>query len=68
MRSSNPARRSFTNAITRRTVAAAFGMVVCGAGSIRAADPDTGGLDVVKVRPNFYMIAGAGGNIGAQTS
>ena len=23
-------------------------------------------LDVVKVRPNFYMIAGAGGNIGAQ--
>lgn len=25
-----------------------------------------GGLDVVKVRKNFYMIAGAGGNIGVQ--
>ncbi len=24
------------------------------------------GLDVIKVRPNFYMIAGAGGNIGVQ--
>ena len=31
-----------------------------------AAEPDTGGLDVVRVRPNFYMIAGAGGNIGVQ--
>jgi cyclase len=27
---------------------------------------EDGGLDVVKVRKNFYMIAGAGGNIGAQ--
>ena len=35
-----------------------------GALSIRAAEPD--GLDVVKVRKNFYMIAGAGGNIGVQ--
>lgn len=24
------------------------------------------GLDVIKVRPNFYMLAGAGGNIGVQ--
>ena len=31
-----------------------------------AAAPDTGGLDVIKLRPNFYMIAGAGGNIGVQ--
>ncbi|HLK49040.1 MAG TPA: MBL fold metallo-hydrolase [Bryobacteraceae bacterium] len=34
--------------------------------SLRAAEPDNGGLDVIKVRPNFYMIAGAGGNIGVQ--
>jgi cyclase len=44
----------------------AFGLVLCGAVSSRAADADTGALDVVKVRPNFYMIAGAGGNIGVQ--
>lgn len=33
---------------------------------IRAADIDTSGLDVIQVRPHFYMIAGAGGNIGVQ--
>ena len=38
----------------------------CGAFSGWAADSDDSGLDVVKVRPNFYMIAGAGGNIGVQ--
>jgi glyoxylase-like metal-dependent hydrolase (beta-lactamase superfamily II) len=37
-----------------------------GAFSARAAAQDDGGLDVVKVRRNFYMIAGAGGNIGVQ--
>ncbi len=31
-----------------------------------AAEPDSAELDVVRVRPNFYMIAGAGGNIGVQ--
>ena len=31
-----------------------------------AAEPENGELDVVRVRPNFYMIAGAGGNIGVQ--
>jgi len=35
-----------------------------GAIASRAATPDDGGLDVIQVRPNFYMIAGAGGNIG----
>jgi glyoxylase-like metal-dependent hydrolase (beta-lactamase superfamily II) len=34
--------------------------------SVRAAGQADGGLDVVKVRKNFYMIAGAGGNIGVQ--
>jgi cyclase len=50
----------------RRAVAAAVGLMVCGAVSSGAAEPETGGLDIVRVRPNFYMIAGAGGNIGAQ--
>jgi glyoxylase-like metal-dependent hydrolase (beta-lactamase superfamily II) len=51
---------------------AAFAWIACGvtlmfaAAPMFAAEPDYGGLDVVKVRPNFYMIAGAGGNIGVQ--
>ena len=32
----------------------------------RAQQPAEGDLDVVQVRPNFYMIAGAGGNISVQ--
>jgi cyclase len=48
------------------TVAVALGLAVCGALSAVAAEPEDGGIDVVKVRKNFYMIAGAGGNIGAQ--
>ena len=50
----------------KRILTAALGLVVCGTFSSRAAEPDNGGLDVVQVRPNFYMIAGAGGNIGVQ--
>jgi cyclase len=41
-------------------------LLASGVYSIRAADPDATDLDVVRVRPNFYMIAGAGGNIGVQ--
>jgi glyoxylase-like metal-dependent hydrolase (beta-lactamase superfamily II) len=33
---------------------------------VTAQAGEDGGLDVVKVRKNFYMIAGAGGNIGVQ--
>jgi cyclase len=66
MRSGNTVRRILTNVITCWTVAAALGLVLCSAVPGHAAEPDTGGLDVVKVRPNFYMIAGAGGNIGVQ--
>jgi cyclase len=47
-------KRIFTNGIKCWGVVA-LGMSLC------AAE-----LDIVKVRPNFYMIAGAGGNIGAQ--
>jgi cyclase len=38
--------------------------VALSAQSPGAASPD--GLEVVEVRPNFFMIAGAGGNIGVQ--
>src|SRR5437660_4875768 len=43
-----------------------LGLAVCSvwrAGGLQAQD---GGLEAVKVRKNFYMIAGAGGNIGVQ--
>jgi cyclase len=40
-------------------------MALCGVLTIRATAQE-GGLDVVKVRKNFYMLAGAGGNIGVQ--
>ena len=55
-----------TNRVICWTAAAALGLAVCGALSAMAAEPEDGGLDVVKVRKSFYMIAGAGGNIGAQ--
>ena len=58
--------RIFTNRTPCRAIAAALGLVMFGAVSGQAADPDNGGLEVVRVRPNFYMIAGAGGNIGVQ--
>jgi cyclase len=47
-------------------MAAALGSIACSVASLRAAEPDTGGIDVVQVRPNFYMLAGAGGNIAVQ--
>jgi cyclase len=39
-----------------------LGLAVCG---VVFGQVD-GGLDVVQLRPNFYMIAGAGGNVGVQ--
>ncbi len=39
---------------------------LCVAFSSLAAAQEEGGLEVVKVRKNFYMIAGAGGNVGVQ--
>jgi cyclase len=52
--------------MTCRTVVAVLGLAACAAFSLKAAELDSGGLDVIKVRSNFYMIAGAGGNIGVQ--
>jgi cyclase len=59
-------RQRFTNVIARWAVAAAFTLVVGNPVYSQAAEQDTSGLEVVKVRPNFYMIAGAGGNIAVQ--
>jgi glyoxylase-like metal-dependent hydrolase (beta-lactamase superfamily II) len=50
----------------KRIFTAALVLAMCGSFSSQAAEPENGGLDVVQVRPNFYMIAGAGGNIGVQ--
>ena len=49
----------------KRLLTVALGLTLCAASSGRLAAQD-GGLDVVKVRKNFYMLAGAGGNIGVQ--
>jgi len=49
---------------TCRIVLAALGILAGSAVAGYAAEADNDGLDIVQVRPNFYMIAGAGGNIG----
>jgi glyoxylase-like metal-dependent hydrolase (beta-lactamase superfamily II) len=48
----------------KKVLTVALGFAVCAARVVRAAGPDE--IDVVKVRKNFYMLAGAGGNIGVQ--
>lgn len=65
MCSSKRVSRILKSRMTCLPVAAAIGFVLCSAGAGRAAESE-GALDVVQVRPNFYMIAGAGGNIGVQ--
>jgi cyclase len=47
-------------------ILAACAFLACSTLPLAAAEPDGGGLDVIQVRPNFYMIAGAGGNIGVE--
>ena len=43
-----------------------FACIACGALLARTPQVSSGDLDVVQVRPDFYMIAGAGGNIAVQ--
>jgi glyoxylase-like metal-dependent hydrolase (beta-lactamase superfamily II) len=53
----------------KRILNVALALMACGAVFFLSAAPegqDSSGIDVVKVRQNFYMLAGAGGNIGAQ--
>jgi glyoxylase-like metal-dependent hydrolase (beta-lactamase superfamily II) len=59
-------KRVFQSAFYCGAVAAALGFATGGAAFLEAAEPDNSGLDVVQLRPNFYMIAGAGGNISVQ--
>src|SRR5215831_4047353 len=54
----------YTARVMRKALIVALGLAACAALALRAAGPDE--LDVVKVRKNFYMIAGGGGNIGVQ--
>ena len=70
--------RSTVKLMTKRDVAIAVGVfcaVVAVTGALgvtraeqrqEARDEDTGGLEVLQLRPNFYMIVGAGGNIAVQ--
>jgi glyoxylase-like metal-dependent hydrolase (beta-lactamase superfamily II) len=48
-----------------RAIAAVFGIIIWAVPSL-AAGPNDNDPDVVQLRPNFYMIAGAGGNIAVQ--
>ena len=70
--------RSTVKLMTRADVAIAVGVfcaVVAVTGALgvtraeqrqEAREEDTGGLEVLQLRPNFYMIVGAGGNIAVQ--
>ena len=49
-----------------RTVAVIVGVTLSVAGVITRAQGNAAGLEVLQIRPNFYMIVGAGANIGAQ--
>ena len=49
-----------------RILPALFGLALCAPGVIALAQSSAAALEVLQVRPNFYMIAGAGANIGAQ--
>jgi glyoxylase-like metal-dependent hydrolase (beta-lactamase superfamily II) len=41
-------------------------LVLCATHNITRAQQSSEAIEVLRVRPNFYMIAGAGGNIGVQ--
>jgi len=50
----------------KRFLIVALGLAASVMGAGRALEAQDGGLEAVKVRKNFYMLAGAGGNIGVQ--
>jgi cyclase len=47
-------------------VAASVALILCVGGVIARAQGNAAALEVLQIRPNFYMIVGAGANIGAQ--
>jgi glyoxylase-like metal-dependent hydrolase (beta-lactamase superfamily II) len=52
--------------MTFRAALVATAVALCAGFQGHAAEAQNGGLDVIQVRKDFYMIAGAGGNIGVQ--
>jgi cyclase len=52
--------------IRRRPLAAVVGVTLSVSAVVVLAQGAAAGLEVLQVRPNFYMIVGAGANIGAQ--
>src|SRR5579863_7418078 len=60
--------KRWTLAIGLGMVALMFGFVFwCSAQAVQAQQNASQELDVLRVRPNFYVIAGAGGNIAVET-
>jgi glyoxylase-like metal-dependent hydrolase (beta-lactamase superfamily II) len=59
--------RSVLARVAACAIAAIIGMMLCASGvRVRAQQGNAAALEVLQIRPNFYMIAGAGANIGAQ--
>lgn len=61
---------SVLNSVTARIAAwtlGSLGVIVLFSAGAGRAQQDGPGIEVLQVRPNFYMIAGAGANIGVQT-
>jgi glyoxylase-like metal-dependent hydrolase (beta-lactamase superfamily II) len=58
--------RSVKTRIGRRSFAAVVGVALCAGGAIALAQDNAATLEILQIRPNFYMIVGAGANIGAQ--
>lgn len=52
--------------IRLRPLSAVVGVTLCVSGVVALAQGNAAGLEILQVRPNFYMIIGAGANIGAQ--
>jgi len=52
---------------TIRTIGLVALACVCGAARMAAAEANREAIEVLRVRPNFYVIAGAGANISVQT-
>ncbi len=66
---SMPAAAELAQSAPRRSLGKLFAVLilsVSGAAPIACAQARSEGFDVLRVRPNFYMIAGAGGNICVQ--
>ncbi len=58
--------RSVKTRIATQGLAAVVCAALCASGVIALAQGNAAGLEVLQIRPNFYMIVGAGANIGAQ--